>query len=262
MTDKIKVITIRKASEVPRTPINGKPTLVYWDIVGLAHPLRMALTLADIEWCDVRMVCGHSSDSKANKKEWFEAKESLRKEGILDFPNLPYYLDGDVQLVQSDAILRHLGKKYNLMGSGTVPEHVTDMLMEEARDLDSTMIRLSYEEGGSAVARFLRSNGLRETLAVWEGFVRKSGAYATGSNITVVDLKLYTFLYKFQKAQAALTVASMTGEGLEGEVPPLPFWVPAYLERVEKTTPQLESYLKSSDMTIPTNNPHARFENL
>ena len=264
MTEKIKVITISKASEVPRKPIDGKPTLVYWDIVGIAHPLRMALALADIEWCDVRIVCGQSSDSKSNKTEWFAAKSSLQKEGILDFPNLPFYLDETVALVQSDAILRYLGEKHNLMGRGNVPEHLTDMLMEEARDLDSTIIRLSYEEGGAAVAKFLCSEELRKKLDVWEGLIRKSeGAYVTGPNITAVDLKLYTFLYKFQHAQATLAVASMMAEGAneEGEVPSLPFWVPAYLEQVETTTPQLKAYLKGPDMQIPTNNPHARFEN-
>ena len=268
MTDKIKVKTISKATEVPRAPIDGKPTLVYFDIVGLAHPLRMALALADIEWYDVRIVCGKSSsDSKTNKKEWFVAKERLQKEGVLDFPNLPYYLDDDVQLVQSDAILRYLGKKHNLMGNdGTVPEYLIDMLMEEARDLDSTIIRLSYEEGASAVGRFLNSEELREKMVVWDGFLRKSsGMYVTGSNLTVVDLKLYTFLYKFQQAQASLMVSAAAmngGDEEEGEVPPLPFWVPAYLEQVEKATPQLESYLKGPNMQIPTNNPHARFDNL
>lgn len=262
MTEKIKVITISKASEVPRKPIDGKPTLVYWDIVGLAHPLRMALALAGIGWCDVRIVCGQSSDSKSNKKEWFAAKSTLQKEGILDFPNLPYYLDGNAKLVQSDAILRYLGEKHNLMGNDQVPAHLTDLLLEEARDLDSTIIRLSYEEGGAAVAKFLGSDELRDKLDVWYGILRKSGGtYVTGPNISAVDLKLYTFLYKFQHAQATLMVASMT-EG-EGEVPSLPFWVPAYLEQVETTTPQLEAYLKGPDMMrIPTNNPHARFENV
>lgn len=269
MTDnsnKCNVITIHKASEVPLQPIDGKPTLVYWDIVGIAHPLRMALALANVEWCDVRMVCGHGSDSQSNKKEWFQAKKLLREKKVLDFPNLPYYLDGNntVKLVQTDAILRYLGKKYNLMGNNTivesaiknVPDHLTDMLMEEVRDLDSTLIRLSYEQGGPAVAKWLCSETLRQTLEVMEGFVRNSNSFVSGTTLTVVDLKLYTFLFKFQHAQAGLMLSVDFAE-----VPSLPFWVPAYLEQVEKATPQLEAYLKSPDMRIPINNPHARFDN-
>ena len=42
MTNKCKVVTIKMASEVPLEPLDGKPTLVYWDIVGIVHPLRMA----------------------------------------------------------------------------------------------------------------------------------------------------------------------------------------------------------------------------
>ncbi|CAB9505101.1 S-transferase Mu [Seminavis robusta] len=253
-TCKATVITIHKASEVPLQPINGKPTLVYWDIVGIVHPLRMALATANVEWNDVRMVCGQSKDSQANKKEWFQAKKVLQEKKILEFPNLPYYLDTDVQLVQTDAILRYLGNKFNLMGNGTVQVHRADMLMEEARDLDSTIVRLSYEEGGPAVAKWLCSSDLRDKLQVWDELIRASGAFVTGSTITVVDFKLYTFLYKFQVAQASLMISDC-------QVPALPFWVPAYLDLVQKATPQLEAYLKSPDMRIPINNPHALFDN-
>ena len=34
----------------------------------------------------------------------------------LEFPNLPYYIDGDVKLTQSSAILRHIAREHGLMG--------------------------------------------------------------------------------------------------------------------------------------------------
>jgi glutathione S-transferase len=264
MTDtNYHVVTIEKASEYPREPIKGKPTLVYWDIVGIVHPLRMALAsglgTSNEEWYDVRAKCGTSSDSTLNKKEWWDAKASLRNEYVLDFPNLPYYMDSDVTLVQSDAILRYLGNKYNLMGGGSesaLQPHIIDMLLEQARDLDTTLVRLSYEEGSAAVAKWLGSSQLRDELDIWNKYIQRNGGkFVTGSKLNVVDLKLYSFLFKFQSAQAALMV------GGEANVPALPFFVPAYLEQVKQATPQLEAYLDSADMKIPMNNSHARFQN-
>jgi len=277
-SNKCTLMTIHETSEVPLEPINGKPTLVYWDIVGLAHPLRMALALSGVEWNDVRLVCGTSpTDTTTNKKAWYPAKQMLRDKNILEFPNLPYYMEDNgggcahdkVRLVQSDAILRYLGHKYNLMGktiSPQVPEHLFDMLLEEARDLDSTLIRLSYEEGAEAVAKWLsHDQELREKLNVWENYIhhKTDGPFVLGTHLTIVDLKLYTFLYKFQHAQAELMVSSMSGVIPEKDVPSLPFWVPAYLEDVKTATPELEAYLNSPDsMQTPINNPHARFDNL
>ncbi len=43
-----------------------------------------------------------------NPEEWAKVKPNLG----LDFPNLPYYIDGDVKLSQSMATLRYLGRKH------------------------------------------------------------------------------------------------------------------------------------------------------
>ena len=34
----------------------------------------------------------------------------------LDFPNLPYLIDGNIKVTQSNAILRYLGRKFGLDG--------------------------------------------------------------------------------------------------------------------------------------------------
>ena len=34
----------------------------------------------------------------------------------LDFPNLPYLIDGDVRITQSSAILRYIGRQFDLLG--------------------------------------------------------------------------------------------------------------------------------------------------
>ena len=35
----------------------------------------------------------------------------------LSFPNLPYYMDGDFKVTQSNAILRYIARKHNMLGN-------------------------------------------------------------------------------------------------------------------------------------------------
>lgn len=55
------------------------PVLCYWDIRGLAAPLRLMLEWAEIGYEDRRMIMP--------KPEWLQHKHTLG----FDFPNLPYY---------------------------------------------------------------------------------------------------------------------------------------------------------------------------
>uniref|UniRef100_A0A4X2L437 glutathione transferase n=1 Tax=Vombatus ursinus TaxID=29139 RepID=A0A4X2L437_VOMUR len=45
-----------------------------------------------------------------DKSQWLDVKFSLG----LDFPNLPYLIDGDHKITQSSAILRYIARQYNL----------------------------------------------------------------------------------------------------------------------------------------------------
>ena len=59
--------------------------LCYWDIRGLAQPIRLLLEYTNTEFKDKMMACGPAP--KFDKSGWFDSKHSLG----LDFPNLPYY---------------------------------------------------------------------------------------------------------------------------------------------------------------------------
>ena len=58
----------------------------------------------------------------------------------MDFPNLPYYCDGEVKLTQSDAILRHLGRKNGLYGCSDADTAMIDMLIDTAKDLKMSLV--------------------------------------------------------------------------------------------------------------------------
>ena len=46
-------------------------------------------------------------------------EEKAKNPHGLEFPNLPFYVDGDVKLTQSPAILHYLAKKHGLAGGNT-----------------------------------------------------------------------------------------------------------------------------------------------
>lgn len=63
--------------------------LGYWDIRGLAQPIRMILEHAGADYKDTQYSCGPAPDY--DRSAWTSVKYTL----ALDFPNLPYLIDGN-----------------------------------------------------------------------------------------------------------------------------------------------------------------------
>lgn len=70
----------------------GTPILGYWNCRGLAEYIRYLLKYAGVEFRDKRYEFGPLPNFKA---PWFEGDKF--KLG-LDFPNLPYYIEGDFKV--------------------------------------------------------------------------------------------------------------------------------------------------------------------
>merc|ERR1712183_585615 len=114
------------------------PVLCYWDIRGLAQPIRLLLAHTGTEYEDRQLSCGPGP--KFDKSCWFDNKFSLG----LDFPNLPYYLDGDIKLTQSNAILRYIARQHGLAGATDKERALVDMMAEESMDFRNGAVRLFY----------------------------------------------------------------------------------------------------------------------
>ncbi|KAK1736984.1 glutathione S-transferase family protein [Skeletonema marinoi] len=243
------VLSITKSEDVPLAPIDGKPTLVYWNSAGWSNPIRLALTVANVDFVDARIEAGDPSDSASFKKAWMDAKHVLGSTGILEFPNLPYYMEGDsVKLVQSEAIVRHVARKYNLYPT-SMPEHRFMMLSEEIKDYDGYFILQSYVGGPDVISQFIKE-GVPNKLAIWGKIAHDGNALIDGPDgkINILDIKLYCFLRKVKFSQEELNIKPSAQEG----------WVDAYMKRVEDV-PQVKAYLDSDYLHRPLNNPHATF---
>jgi len=62
----------------------------------------------------------------------------------LAFPNLPWYIDEKVKLTQSNAILRYIGRKYNIYGNNDNEASEIDMLIDTALDILEEVVKVVF----------------------------------------------------------------------------------------------------------------------
>ena len=64
---------------------------------------------------------------------------------LQEFGQLPCLRHGDLQLVQSSAIMRYLARKHDLYGAGDVEASLIDMIHDGQEDLRTKYIRMIYQ---------------------------------------------------------------------------------------------------------------------
>ncbi|KAL3319790.1 Glutathione S-transferase Mu 4 [Cichlidogyrus casuarinus] len=112
------------------------PSLGYWKIRGLLQPTRLMMEYAGMEYKEK-----FYTPETAN--EWFAKDKSALG---LDFPNLPYYTDGDFKLTESRAIHRYVAGKCSLQGSTPEIQAHMDMVIGVLYDLKTLMARIVYNK--------------------------------------------------------------------------------------------------------------------
>ncbi|KAG0730073.1 Glutathione S-transferase Mu 3 [Chionoecetes opilio] len=113
------------------------PVLAYWNR-DLAQPIRLLLKYTGSEFEDKYYKCGPSPDY--DKTCWFDVKQTTG----LDFPNLPYYIDEDVKVTQSNNIMRHIAHKHDLCGKTDAERVRLDIMENQSMDFRSGFVRLCY----------------------------------------------------------------------------------------------------------------------
>ncbi|XP_075526383.1 glutathione S-transferase Mu 4-like [Dermacentor variabilis] len=163
------------------TPIVG-----YWDVRGLAQPIRNLLVYQGVEFEDKRYKFGPEPDY--DREEWLAEKPTLG----LRFPNLPYYFDDDVKMTQSLAIVRYLARKHDLAGRDEEETLELDMLEQQARDLLWGLMMAiaspNYEE-----TRPKYEEKMESLLQPWDEQLQEK-EWVIGDRITYVDFLLYEAL--------------------------------------------------------------------
>merc|ERR1711879_312665 len=210
--------------------------LGYWDIRCLAEPIRFLLEYSGLPYEDRRYVQGNAPGY--SREDWLGVKNSLG----FDFPNLPYLIDGDLKLTQSNAILRHIARKANptLLGKDLKEQAQIDMLLDVMTDFRNESLGVFYCEPNKfseKKAQFL--NCLPGSLKQFDAFLGEK-KFLVGDEPTVPD---------FHFCEILSELVMMESHCLQGFSR-----LQAYLARF-CVLPAIETYMKTDRFrNTPVNN--------
>src|SRR3989338_6102103 len=116
------------------TEKGGVVEIGYWRIRGLLEPLKL--------------LCEYAGQEYVLRQWSFAEVEDYRafKETQPVYCNLPFLRDGDLFLVQSSAILRHLGRRHGLLGDSPLEQALADVVCEQVMDLRNDFINVCYSK--------------------------------------------------------------------------------------------------------------------
>jgi len=218
----------------------SKIVLAYWDIRGLAQPARMLLGYLGEDFEDKMFVCGEAPDY--DRSCWTEVKETLG----FDFPNLPYLIDGDVKVTQSNAIMRYLGRKAGMDGETETEKVRVDILENQAMDFRNGFVGLCYRSGEAWLEKSEKyKTNIKSLLKRFEKFIGDLTFFA-GPKLTYVDFIMYELLDQHRLFEPKILDDF---DKLSG-----------FMKRFEEE-PKIEAFMKSSKcFKGPINNKMAAFK--
>lgn len=162
--------------------LNNRKTLFF----QFSQPIRLLLAQAGAEYEDKRY--NYGSTPETLRSDWLNEKFNLG----LDFPNLPYLFDGEVKMTQSIAILRYLGRKFNLIPSNEKEGARVDMIEQEIVDWRTQQSQCFYNpEHNNLKGAYIE--GLKGKVKSLSAFLRNS-EWVSGGGLTYVDFLVYEWL--------------------------------------------------------------------
>ncbi|KAL5250186.1 hypothetical protein ACHWQZ_G016046 [Mnemiopsis leidyi] len=188
---KTKIAQIRKYNPRCKLMKISYMKLGYWKIRGLGEPIRLLLAFAQADYEEVAYECGDAPEF--DKSCWLDVKFNLG----LEFPNLPYLIDGDVKLTQTVAIMHYLSNKYGLAPKELEVHAQCDMLDHVALDLTMMGVRVFYQPKEQFEAgRAGLVTSVKGVLKQFSSFLG-SKPYFAGDSITGTDFLLFETIDKY-----------------------------------------------------------------
>ncbi|PVD24750.1 hypothetical protein C0Q70_15235 [Pomacea canaliculata] len=205
----------------------------------LAQPIRLLLNYVGEDFEDLYYEQGDAPGY--SREAWYKVKYTLG----FPFPNLPYYIDGDTKITQSNAILRYIAGKHNLLGQTEEEKLNVDILLEYAMDYRNIIVRLAYNpEYEKLLPEFITKSKI-EVLPTCEKWLSDKKWFC-GDSVTVADFPIYE-----QFDQARIMVP-----GILDEFPKITAFMKAFEE-----LPGIKKYMSSPKFMVrPINNKSATFK--
>jgi glutathione S-transferase len=219
----------------------SRPTLVYFDIIGIGWPIRALLHLAEVDYELIQI-------SIVQWGQVDDAGERILKP-VFTNGHVPLYVDSEVTLNLSALILEHLGERHGLLASEgpqriaaqEVMGHAYDALFSWSGLLGVTVRRgLSDNEAQRRFDAFmgegvfgLSTNGYRINLDAFVRYLIKnpsgSGCFV-GDSLSVADLHAFNVLNNWYRALDPTLFASLYPE------------LEAFVKRI-KALPKIRDYI-------------------
>ncbi|KAL4858591.1 Glutathione S-transferase P [Chlorella vulgaris] len=108
----------------------GKVQVYYFPMRGRGEPIRVALAAKGVEFEHAGV-------------DYAEMKSDLTK---YKFNQCPRLVDDDVDVCQSNAVLRHVGRKYDMYGKGLKEAAAVDEVVDGVEDLKAKYLALIYQD--------------------------------------------------------------------------------------------------------------------
>ena len=138
--------------------MSSKPILGYWHIRGMAEPIRYLLNYLGVDFEDVTYTQGPAPDY--DRSAWTEVCDTLG----MSFPNLPYFIDNDLKLSESLAIIEYIVLKYKpeLAGVSLREKAVIKQLGGVVYDIKGYMAHSCYDPTFDSIRTEVVENVKRE----------------------------------------------------------------------------------------------------
>jgi len=150
--------------------------LTYFNLRGLAEPIRFIFALADVPYEDIRI----------EKENWPELKSKFA------WGQLPVLEVGDKQLAQSASIGRYLARKYKLTGEDDIEAAKCDELIDALSDVRSEWRKFfmeADEEKKTEMKKTLLETQIPRYFEKFSSIQEANGGqWIVGKNVTWADI--------------------------------------------------------------------------
>ena len=194
----------------------------YWKIRGLVRSIVLVCEMAGAPYELVYYEQGDAPDF--DKSKWLDVKFTLG----LDFPNIPYLMDGDFKMTETIPIMQYVCNKYK-------PELLGETLKEKAT---VAMLMNVVHDAKSSGSMFYRTSDKVEALTEVYKKLDTIEKYLEGKKFLLGDKLCYVDLHLFEFISC---VDAIEGEGnVEKKYPNL--W---NLKTNVSEVPEISSFLSS-----------------
>eukprot|EP00658_Telonema_sp_P-2_P042465 TRINITY_DN30491_c0_g1_i2.p1 TRINITY_DN30491_c0_g1~~TRINITY_DN30491_c0_g1_i2.p1 ORF type:complete len:289 (-),score=41.74 TRINITY_DN30491_c0_g1_i2:218-1084(-) len=214
-----------------------RPTLVYFDIVGIGWPIRACFAMAETELKDVRIPF---EDWMGNGDPNSAPSMPLKRL----FPNghVPLYVEPGLELQESLVILEYLGDKFNLMGDTQPERWKVKQVLIQAYDavfhydgifpVNAFKHQKSHEVLDREMHDFMASKFPGKMRVFANTLEGNPSGFMVGTRLSVADLACFNVICNWYK--------SFDREYFESEFPALD----SYIQKIA-AVPQIAQYIRS-----------------